>query len=143
MQHNATIIKKYIAKNNSREIIMKPFNLEEYLKNPLMRVVTMDGREVKILCTNYYLANQCVIAEVVDIGHSFSFNQYGVQYDTTGDSPLNLFFATEKHEGWVNLYKDYKAKKYCPIFFSSEEEAKQNGMVCANYITTVKIEWEE
>ena len=78
---------------------MKQFNLEEYLKNPLRKVVTRDGRNIKILCTNYYLSNQCVIAEIEDIGRSFSFNQYGQQYGNTEDSPLNLFFASEKNEG--------------------------------------------
>ena len=145
MQHNANIIKKYLAKkNNSRGIIMKQFNLEEYLKNPSMRIVTMDGREVKILCTNYYLANQCVIAEVVDIGLSFSFNQYGVQYGTTGDSPLNLFFAPEKHEGWVNIFKVnnfYHTED--ELVYNSKKEAEIQGKNYMSYIDTIKIEWEE
>lgn len=123
---------------------MKQFNLEEYLKNPTRKVVTRDGRNVKILCTNYYLSNQCVIAEVVDIGLSFSFNQYGQQYGTTGDSPLNLFFDTQKHEGWVNIYRSesrfylrgnpYKSKE------KADEVAKANPKT---FCTTVKIEWEE
>ena len=58
---------------------MKQFNLEKYLNNPSMKVVTRDGRNVKILCTNYYLGNQCVIAEIEGIDRSFSFNQYGMR----------------------------------------------------------------
>ena len=122
---------------------MKPFNLDEYLKNPSRRVVTRDGREVKILCTNYYLSNQCVIAEVVDISRSFSFNQYGVQYGTTGDSPLNLFFASDKHEGWVNIYRDTILSEipFYKYIYPTEEEAKRNA--CFDVIATAKIEWEE
>ena len=32
---------------------MKQFNLEEYLNNPSKKVVTRDGRAVKIYCTDY------------------------------------------------------------------------------------------
>ena len=30
---------------------MKQFNLEEYLKNPSRKVITRDGREARINCT--------------------------------------------------------------------------------------------
>ena len=30
---------------------MKQFNLEEYLKNPSRKVITRDGREARIMCT--------------------------------------------------------------------------------------------
>lgn len=123
---------------------MKPFNLEEYLKNPSRRVVTRDGREVKILCTNYYLSNQCVIAEIEDIGLSFSFNQYGHQYGNTPDSPLNLFFATGKHEGWINLYRDNEENFiYGGNLYKSKEEAVRVRNRKAFYLTTLKVEWEE
>lgn len=29
---------------------MKPFNLEEYLSNPSKKIVTRDGRSVRIIC---------------------------------------------------------------------------------------------
>ena len=31
---------------------MKPFNLEEYLKNPSRKVITRDGRKARIICTD-------------------------------------------------------------------------------------------
>ena len=31
---------------------MKPFNLEEYLANPNRKIVTRDGRNVRIICTD-------------------------------------------------------------------------------------------
>lgn len=31
---------------------MKSFNLQEYFKNPSQKVVTRDGRKVRILCTD-------------------------------------------------------------------------------------------
>ena len=42
---------------------MKPFNLEEYLKNPSKKVVTREGRTVKIYCTNFSSC-QPIIAEI-------------------------------------------------------------------------------
>ena len=32
------------------KIIMKPFNLEEYLANPTKKVVTRDGKDARIIC---------------------------------------------------------------------------------------------
>lgn len=122
---------------------MRPFSLDEYLKNPSRKVITRDGRNVKILCTNYYLGNQCVIAEVVDIDRSFSFNQYGVQIGTNGNSPLDLFFITEEHEGWINLYKcENSTKCYTSNPYDSEEKAIELGKMSDNYLKTIKIEWE-
>ena len=31
---------------------MRPFNLDEYLKNPKLKVITRDGKDVRIICTN-------------------------------------------------------------------------------------------
>ena len=78
---------------------MKPFNLEEYLKNPSRKVVTRDGRSVKIHCAKY-LGNHPVIAEVENSLYSTSFNAEG-RYVDIDESPRDLFFAPEKHEGWV------------------------------------------
>ena len=54
---------------------MKPFNLEEYLKNPSRKVVTRDGRPVRIICTDRKGATP-IIALVNDglseeLGHAF------------------------------------------------------------------------
>lgn len=32
---------------------MKEFNLDEYLKDPSQKVITKDGRKVRIICTDY------------------------------------------------------------------------------------------
>ena len=127
---------------------MKQFNLEEYLANPLKRVATRDGHSARIIATD--AKGECPVVALIEDKDTNTERTYNYTVDgrlvpglVGMTSNIDLVFATEKHEGRVNLYKNYKAKKYCPIFFSSEEEAKQNGMVCANYITTVKIEWEE
>ena len=125
---------------------MKPFNLEEYLANPSRKVVTRDGRNVKIHCTNYYLGNQCIIAEVEGFDSSYSFNNRGLLYGTMNDSPLDLFFAPEKHEGWVNIYKEWSEgsdRSLGARIYPTKEDAKKEGNKWSNYVTTTKIEWEE
>ena len=62
----------------------------------------------------------------------------------SADSCLDLFFAPEKHEGWVNLY-DHSEGTYLGSVYSSKEVAEAMGKKCGlqHYITTIKIEWEE
>ena len=43
---------------------MKQFNLEEYLKNPSRKVVTRDGRNVRIICTDKRGTNFPIVALV-------------------------------------------------------------------------------
>lgn len=117
---------------------MKPFNLEEYLKNPSKKVVTRGGTPVKIHCTNY-LGTNPIIAEIEGSGQSRSFNADG-SYFSNDESVRDLFFETEKHEGWINVYRDFDGMLYCGNVFSTEEDAKCNAEIA---IATVEIEWEE
>ena len=121
---------------------MKQFNLEEYLKNPSRKVITRDGRSVKIHCTNYYIGNRCIIAEIEGDSFSQPFYRNG-KVQSCEINPLDLFFAPEKHEGWVTVYKQEKDGCYCTgsVFDSKEKalEAADNH----NYVSTIKIEWEE
>ena len=57
-------------------INMKPFNLDEYLANPSKKVVTRDGRSVRIHCTNYS-SEQFIIAEIEGINYSELFTKDG------------------------------------------------------------------
>lgn len=124
---------------------MKPFSLEEYLNNPSRKVVTRDGRNVKIHCTNYS-AHYPIIAEIQGVGYSDSFYPDG-RYSINAESHNDLFFAPETHEGWINIFKGafINAKAFLgeSHIYSSEEIAKSEGKKCNNYLSTVKIEWEE
>ena len=120
---------------------MKQFNLEEYLKNPLKKVVTRDGRSVKIHCANY-LGNHPVIAQVENSLYSTSYNAEG-RYVDIDESPRDLFFAPEKHEGWVNVHKVENTPYLGTCIWPTEEYAKKGAKYTDNYVATVKIEWEE
>lgn len=120
---------------------MKSFSLEEYLKNPSRRVVTKDGRNVRIICTD--AKGSCpVVALVAYENFEVAFN---VTKDGKIDGVLNLFFTPEKHEGWVNVFKGGVNSDYCvgdSRVFESKEDAENAGKKWSGYIS-VKIEWEE
>ena len=116
---------------------MKQFNLEEFLKNPNRKVVTRDGRAVKIHCTNY-IGTQPIIAAVEDSEYSTAFCKDG-RFIIGEESPRDLFFAPEKKEGWVNIFPN----NMIGGIYESEEEAKKAAFWSSCPFTTIKIEWEE
>ena len=123
---------------------MKEFNLEEYLKNPSQKVVTRDGRTVRIICTDAK-GEEPIIALVynnnTDEENVYTYNRDGRFYKN--DSSLDLFFAPIKREGWVNIYKRMSKCSYVEeSIYSSKEYAIKNKFG-DNYVTTIKIEWEE
>ena len=126
---------------------MKEFNLTEYLKNPSQKVVTRDGREVRIICTDAK-GDEPIIALVYnnirEEENVYTYNRDGYFYGDN-DSCLDLFFAPVKKEGWVNLFKDKEINyPYIPgIIHNSEEEAKEAAQGESDFIATIKIEWEE
>ena len=120
--------------------IMKPFTLEEYRNNPKRKIVTRDGRTAKIICTNF-LSNKNVIAEIEKDGYSLSYDENG--RNNNFSTPCDLFFAPEKHEGWINILR-YE-KHICPMvcIYDSKEKAEENANIGRNCVATIKIEWEE
>ena len=120
---------------------MKQFNLDEYLQNPSRKVVTRDGRKVRIVCTDKKGACPIVALVTRDDGvaeETVTYTKNGKFFKDTSYN-CDLFFAPEKHEGWVNVYRDLESDElYCGYVHDSEEEAKKRSG-----IATVKIEWEE
>ena len=129
---------------------MKEFNLTEYLKNPSQKVVTRDGREVRIICTDFKSQmNKPIIAlikEDEDEENAFNFKENGRWHLPENEESLkDLFFAPIKKEGWVNLYKGI-VKDYLPSVGQKIYKSKENAIKNKrndDYLATVKIEWEE
>lgn len=121
---------------------MKPFDLQEYLKNPSAKIITRDGREAKIINTNMQ-GDYPILALVIDgqdkIGYYYKINGRKRIYK---DSPQDLFFVPTRKEGWTNLYKGEGNLK-CGVVFQSKEAAEKSGKNNNLYIATVRIEWEE
>ena len=124
---------------------MKQFNLEEYLKNPSKKVVTRDGRNVRILCTDAK-GDYPIVALIATLDGSIEFvckfKKDGHFLDNDdNNSNLDLFFVPEKHERWVNLYKEDDNIYASMDTFKTKEEAE--ALSCSSCIATVKVEWEE
>ena len=124
---------------------MKQFNLEEYLKNPNQKVVTRDGHPVRIICTDHDNISYPIVGAIKGYDFPFCFGEDGYVAGSKCNDANDLFFDTEKHEGWVNLYLDTNYNSHTPgaCIYKSKKSAEKEGKSCKNYITTAKIEWEE
>lgn len=126
-------------------IVMKQFSLEEYLNNPQRKVITRDGHDVRIVCTDCKNYEYPTVALVTCDDDEFVVNctKEG-KCHTPNKYKYDLFFAPEKKEGWVNIYLDAENSSYVETcIYKSKEEAEESGKKWSRYITTVKIEWEE
>ena len=121
---------------------MKQFSIEEYIKNPNRKVITRDGRNVTIHCTNYQ-GTFPVIAEVEGLDYSMAFMDDG-GYHCIESSIYDLFFAPEKHEGWVNVYKGENRDYFTlgSMIYDRKEDAERSRIE-ETCVATVKIEWED
>lgn len=122
---------------------MEQFNLEKYLANPKRKVVTRDGRNVRIVCTDRQGGDHpiLILCSASDGTEScFSCFPNGRRYVDT-DSCVDLFFAPEKHEGWTHVYKVGDAGYVAGNIYNTKEEALMQPI--ASKVSTVKIEWEE
>ena len=121
---------------------MEQFSLEKYLTNPSRKVVTRDGRNARIICTDRKDLDFPIIALIENISgkgeKAYSYTKEGWNYDYCSDN-LELFFAP-KHEGWINIFDNTYPGN---MIFDTKEVAEEQGMSFAGYITTIKIEWEE
>ena len=120
---------------------MKQFDLQEYLKNPSRKVVTRDGRNVRIICTNYDSISP-IIAEIEGENVSHSFRTDGKYYEQV-NSPKDLFFASIKEKGWVAVYKNGIVYYIGNDIFKTREEAEENGKKSSFFINVSDIEWNE
>ena len=122
---------------------MKEFNLQEYLANPSQKVMTRDGRKARIVCTD--MKNKQPVLALITEGNREDihfYSQNGVWCNDFPNHKLDLVFAPIKKEGWINIFR-CKTDLYIGDVFETKEEAEKMGKLSKNYITTIKIEWEE
>ena len=130
---------------------MKQFNLEEYLANPSRKVVTRDGKNVRIVCTDLNDRFNRPIIGVVDYKeyeNAYAYTEDGrwnQNYRNYSADSLDLFFAPEKKEGWINIFKGASDNRFLgyTCIFKTKEDAEEGRKGVSGYITTIKIEWEE
>ncbi len=75
---------------------MKEFDLDEYLKNPSQKVITKDGKSVRIICTDYENRKPIVglVKEKEEI--IFTFTKDGKLLENGEKSFVDLFFLPIK-----------------------------------------------
>ena len=128
---------------------MEQFSLDKYLENPSRKVVTRNGRNVRIICTDKKGFDYPIVALIENKLEGFEGVLYYTKdgkYIANESSDSDLFFAPEKHEGYVNLYRslDKDCTYYLGNIYNSKAEAedtRENKKF--KYIDTIKIEWEE
>ena len=122
---------------------MKQFNLEEYLKNPSRKIVTRDGRNARIVCTDKKGFNPilALVTRHDSIAEDIYLYTKNGELSEDNSTKSTLFFVPEKHERWINLYKEDDNIYASMDTFKTKEEAE--ALSCSSCIATVKIEWEE
>ena len=137
---------------SQKQNIMKQFDLDEYLANPSKKVITRRGLNARIICTDRKDLIYTIVAliETKSGGESIQYYTKDGKYYIDALYEDDLFFAPEKHEGWVNIYKAGVQKETlgCLVtryagssIWPTEEEAK--AAADPDPVTTIKIEWEE
>ena len=123
---------------------MEQFSLEKYLANPSRKVVTRGGKNARIICTDKRDLNFPIIALIED---KSGVGEITMEFTKDGINPcsniLDLFFAPEKHEGWVNILRAGECRYMREYIYDSKEKAEEMAKENINCIATIKVEWEE
>ena len=128
---------------------MKPFNLDEYHKIPSKPLMTRCWLNVRIVCDD--APGDFPIVAIIDKMSMVDNCVTHIAYRKEGwinpdgiPSPYDLFFATKKYEGWVNVFKNDDGENYVTYsIFKSKEDAEKEGKQWDGYVTSTKVEWEE
>ena len=127
---------------------MNKFSLDEFNKNPNRKLVTRDGKATaRIICTNckseYPIIALLSYSENSEVCEAYTEDG---RFSIDGEGNSDLFFATEKKEGWVNVYKiaDTDEREASYIFKTKDEaEFYRGDEPKPNYVATTKVTWEE
>ena len=140
---------------------MKPFNLKTYLENPLRKVITRDGRPVRIISTNANLfspgpdATKYPVVALIKVSSANRGKRPNEEilncYNADGNiipgrnDRSDLFFETVKVSGWINIYtsKFITGQTVTGSICKTKEEALSLIDGRDNYLDTIYIEWEE
>lgn len=119
------------------------FSLEEWQANPKRKVVTDDGRDVRIICTDFDNPDFPVVGEIKGCKWPLSFMTNG---QAIKNRQLNndLFFAPTKHEGWININKWPDGERDTDgIIYHNKSDIPDMPPVGGQRVATIKIEWED
>ena len=126
---------------------MKQFNLQEYLANPNRQVVTREGKRVRIVCTDRKGLDVKPIVALITLPNCDEIVKcfWADGIDTAGSEDKNdLFFAPEKHEGWIIINKwPNGVRDTNGIIYHTKSDVPNITPVGVKRVATIKIECEE
>lgn len=126
---------------------MRPFDLQEYIKNPTRPIVTRDGNIVRIICTDRVAVQPIVaLVQTKDRESLFTYTSNG-KYDVAETATdLDLFFGPEpktKKVGWMNVCKYGDDKHFTLVGGVIHPTREQALTERPDYIVdTIQIRWE-
>lgn len=133
---------------------MKEFDLEAAKAGK--KVMTRDGRNVRIVCFDCKDPLKPIVALVEKtVVYEYPERHEKIEEDIVkyspkgkdGDMNNDLVMASEKKEGYVNLFKSPTMIYSGQSVFETEDEAKHSAALHVDrniiYLDTIKIEWEE
>lgn len=127
-----------------KKLNLKPFDLEAAKAGK--PVCTRDGRKARIICFDAKRKDGKNIMALIPSKEYPEFEDL-IAYPNNGnyhgghENDGDLMMLTKKKEGWLNIYKDFEDRICC--IYKTKEEALEKKETEDDYITTVKIEWEE
>ena len=108
-------------------------------------VCTRDGHKARIICFDKKGAYP-----IVALVNDYNEEEYIKNYDEFGKKIIgretgdDLMMLPKKKDRWVNIYRNEKGEYWSEqILFSTKKDATDFVHNHAQYVTTVKIEWEE
>lgn len=137
-------------KQNKEDMKEKKLNLKEFNLEAAKAgkpVCTRDGRKARIISFDRHGEDCPIIALVVDSKNAeceevIDYTLDGIcNENIINHNKYDLMMFTRKKEGWLNIYKDFEDTVCC--VYPTEKEALEDGETEKDYITTIKIEWEE
>lgn len=138
-------IKQNKENMEEKKLNLKPFDLEAAKAGKL--VCTRDGRKARIISFDRHGEDCPIIALVVDSKNAeceevIDYTLDGIcNENIINHNKYDLMMFTRKKEGWLNIFKDFEDTVCC--VYPTEKEALEDGEIEKDYITTIKIEWEE
>ena len=123
---------------------MKQFNLQEYLAHPERKVVTRDGRPVRIICTDSDAECGPIVAIVtMDDKKKRVLNYYenGTFFGLDSSSVDDLFFAPTIVKRWGIVYR--KAERLFQTREEAEKWMEEAEKKKKKFCSVCKVEWEE
>ena len=139
----------YSDKGDDSKPILKPFDLEAAKQGKA--VCTRDGSKARIICFDRRLFYKNVSYPILALVERSDgeddvcgYNEKGkVLIEDGTEYKDDLMMLPEKKEMWINIYNGTIGSVPGGCLYDTEEDAKDAVKGNENYVTTIKVSWEE